>query len=106
MDNIVVNNQQIIKSLSPELFWDTPRERIDPERNARWLIQRVLEYGMMSDWKGIRDYYGLERIKNEVTQMRSLEIRAIHFIASITNTPLEKFRCYILRQSMPKHMIF
>jgi hypothetical protein len=34
-----------INNLSPELFWDVSRKEVDPERNERWLIERVLQRG-------------------------------------------------------------
>ena len=92
--------------LSKHLFWEIAQEKIDPDRNARWLIQRVLEYGVMDDWRWIKKYYGIPKIAEEAKKMKSLEPRALNFIASISNTPIKKFRCYTLRQSSQKHWIY
>lgn len=53
----------IIK-LSSDLFWDTDRTAVDPEKHARWLLERVLQRGRWEDWLVIRDHYGMDRIKD------------------------------------------
>lgn len=79
---------------STHLFWDTNPSEIDMEANAPYIVQRVLEYGQMDDWYLIRNYYGLDRIKEIATQLRSLDPKALSYIAAITNTPRSQFRCY------------
>ena len=34
---------------SPNLFWDVDASTIDMDKNKRFIIQRVLEYGIRSD---------------------------------------------------------
>jgi hypothetical protein len=52
-----------MRSLSPELFWDVDRNSVDLEKNARWLLGRVLERGRWEDWLLIRNHYGRQRIR-------------------------------------------
>ena len=42
----------------------------------------------------------------EVKKMRDLEPRALAYIASISNTPKEEFRCYTYQHSIPQHWNF
>ena len=51
-----------ISMLSPVLFWDVDREHIDVEQHSAGLIQRVLEYGTLQDWRLTREFYGMDRI--------------------------------------------
>ncbi|MDA3938566.1 MAG: hypothetical protein PF693_04555 [Spirochaetia bacterium] len=51
-----------INNLSPELFWDVSRKEVDPERNERWLIERVLQRGKWEDWLLIRSHYNKTRL--------------------------------------------
>ena len=37
-------------NLSKTLFWDTDPTKIDYEKNARHIIERVLQRGDLSDW--------------------------------------------------------
>ena len=88
-----------IIDLSQHLFWDVDREVHQWERNKKFIIQRVLEYGHENDWQVIKSVYGLNEIKKVAISLRSLDEVAMHFISKITNTQLSTFRCYNTRQS-------
>ena len=90
---------ECINTFSNHLFWDVHKEDIDIDRHSKYIIKRVLEYGVWNDWMVLRIYYGLPRIVEEVKKMRDLEPRALAYIASISNTPKEEFRCYNTKQS-------
>ena len=51
-----------ISQLSPSLFWDIDRNQMDVEHHSAGLIQRVLDYGTLQDWRLTRDFYGMNRI--------------------------------------------
>ncbi|WP_455585188.1 DUF6922 domain-containing protein [Bacteroides sp.] len=97
---------ECINSFSSHLFWDVRKEDIDMEQYSKYIIKRVLEYGMWNDWVIIRSYYGLPRIVEEAKKMRDLEPRALAYVAAISNTPKNEFRCYTYQQSIPKHWNF
>ena len=82
------------------------KEDIDIDRHSKYIIKRVLEYGVWNDWMVLRIYYGFPRIVEEVKKMRDLEPRALAYIASISNTPKEEFRCYTYQHSIPQHWNF
>jgi hypothetical protein len=89
-----------IELLSKHLFWDTPLEGIDIEKNKGFIVQRVLEYGLMEDWNLISAWFGIGEIGALATQFRSLEPKALAFIVNITGLPIKNFRCYTTKQSM------
>ena len=91
----------LAESLSPYLFWDIDKGLFDAERNSAQIIQRVLEYGELADWKAIRNYYGLERIAHDCKSLRTLHPEALSFVCLVTNTKIEEYRCYKSRQSCP-----
>ena len=66
-----------ISQLSAVLFWDLDREHLDAERYSAGLIQRVLEYGTLQDWRLTRDYYGMDRIVAECKRLRTLDPMAL-----------------------------
>ena len=101
-----MTSDNIISKFSQNLFWDTRLESIDMESNASYIVQRVLEYGRLEDWKLIVSYYSLPRITEIATKLKSLEPKALSFISLISSTPLEQFRCYTLRQSSQRHWIY
>jgi len=105
----MTNNQQTksnIHSLSDHLFWDIDKNKLDIERSKKTIVQRVLDYGLMKDWKILVQIYGIEEIARTAINLRDLDIKSASFISMLSNTPLEKFSCYTSRQSMPQHMKF
>lgn len=99
-------DQDIIKQFSPHLFWDVKRENLGLEKSKKYIIQRALEYGLLKDWLLIKKVYGLEEITSVSQKLRSLEPKALNFIAIISEKPLESFRCYTLRQSNQRHWFY
>ncbi len=86
-------------SFSKNLFWDIDTADLDMEKHAAYVVGRVLDYGRWEDWRLIRDYYGLERIKNVALNIRSMMPKSLSFVAVMTHTPQNQFRCYELIQS-------
>lgn len=94
-----------ISGFSDHIFWDVDKSAISYD-NLRFLVQRVLEYGKLEDWKLLLDIYGLDKIVDSARRLRTLEPKALSFISSISGTPLNQFRCYTSRQSTPEHCAF
>ena len=88
------------QQFSGHLFWDVCLDEVDMEVHASFVVQRVLEYGTMSDWHLLRAYYGLDHIVALCQSMRSLDPVCLSFISAISQTPKEQFRCYHTKQSM------
>ena len=78
---------------SKYLFWDTDSTKVDLERNSPYVVQRVLEYGELSDWRLLLEYYGLERIVEISKQLRNLDPKALSFLCVVSNTHEEDYRC-------------
>jgi hypothetical protein len=92
-----------IDALSPHLFWDVDRDLISWEKHPHFLVERVLEFGVDQDWQILKEVYGISKTARIATELRTLDEVALNFIATLSNTPLEKFRCYIRSQSIPHY---
>lgn len=99
----MMSQEYLILHLSPYLFWDIDTDRLDVENHSVQLIQRVLEYGELDDWKNIWSYYGLQRIVDDCKRMRTLDPKALSFICAISDTNKEDYRCYTMRPSTRQH---
>jgi hypothetical protein len=88
--------------LSPFLFWDTQQQNIDFDKHARQIIERVVTRGTIEDWLKIKAYYGLERIKEEVVKIRSLDRLTLHFLSTIFQIPKTQFKCYNTEPSIQR----
>lgn len=90
-------------TLPKHIFWDIDLETLDYKKNARFIIQRVIQKGSLEDWACIKVYYGLEFIKNEILHIRDLDQRTLNFFSTYFGLDKKKFRCYTTKQSIPKH---
>ena len=80
--------------LNKALFWDINYQEIDYEKHARFVIERVLTRGNFQDWKELKKYYGLEKIKNEALNIRYLDKITLNFCHTFFKVPKKEFRCY------------
>jgi hypothetical protein len=93
----------LISALSKSLFWDVDPEKIDINKNAPFIVGRVLTLGNLTEFKTIVEYYGKARLKDIIIKLRDLDIRTIHFCSIYFKVPLNDFRCYIEKQSTQAH---
>lgn len=93
-------------NLSKVIFWDTDYGAIDWDNKARYVIERVLMYGTIADWRTIQQQYGMDRIRDEMLQSRDLDPKSLAFLSVIFNIPKDQFRCYTQIQSSPGHWIY
>lgn len=94
-----MSDRDCLQSFSKNLFWDADPSSISMDASSRYVIQRVLEYGQMNDWRLINHYYGLQKIVEECKLMRTLDPVCLSFICTISHTKEEDYRCYRFRQS-------
>jgi|SRR5690242_8304444 hypothetical protein len=101
-----MEKNEILSRLSPHLFWDVKVEQLDIDENRGFIIKRVLEYGLWEDWLVLKNIYGLATISEVSQRFRELDPKSLAFISNLSGVPKEKFRCYITKQSSPKHWNF
>lgn len=95
-----------INDFSAHLFWDVDREKLSLPQNKSFIIQRVLEYGVLNDWQLIKDKIGINEIADVAVELGNLDFKALSFISLVSGVPKEKFRCYTTQQSSLKHWDF
>jgi len=61
-ESVVSEDSAWIMKLSPSLFWDVYQRTVDPDRHARWLLERILERGRWEDWESVRDNLGRKQL--------------------------------------------
>jgi len=47
----LLKKQTQLNHLSPHLFWDVDSTKLDISNIRKLIIQRVLDYGLISDWE-------------------------------------------------------
>ena len=61
--------------LRPALFWDTKIERIDLVKHARYIIERVADFGLDREVRWVLDHYDRALIQDTIATSRSVRPR-------------------------------
>jgi len=85
------------------LFWDVDKSQINFNNSKAYVIERVISHGLLSDWKTLKELYGLPTIREVVLKIRYLDNSCLNFFTYYFDEPKENFRCYKLAQSIPTH---
>jgi hypothetical protein len=89
-----------LEKFSTHLFWDTNIDAIlrlsDP---LPFLVQRVLEYGHIADWFCLKELIGLKKIADVAVKIKNLDYKSARLVSVVSGESIEKFQCYITRQS-------
>lgn len=56
----------------PSLFWDVDPKTIDPKRHARYIIERVLEFGTDEEVRWMWNHYSHEKIRDTIERSRGV----------------------------------
>lgn len=80
-------------ALRTSLLWDTNRETLDYEKNADFVIGRVLDFGNLEEWRSVRDFYGLAQIKKAALKHVFSDLRGTNFWSLALDIPLKHLRC-------------
>jgi hypothetical protein len=56
-------NKKIPLSIK-KFFWDADKDKLDANLHKKNIIERIINYGALTDWKWLSSYYGKEAIIN------------------------------------------
>lgn len=57
------------------LFWDTNPKKIDPKKNAQYIIERVADFGNDKEARWVLDFYNKKLLKKVIAKSRCLRPR-------------------------------
>ncbi len=89
----------LIANFSPYIFWDVDVHSIDMEKNGAFVLQRVLQYGILKDWLLLKSSMGVERIKALAVQLLTLDDVSLSFLSNLYKIDKSEFKCYKNRRS-------
>jgi hypothetical protein len=55
-----------------ELFWDTNPNKIDPKKNAQYVIERIADFGRDIETRWAFKFYDKRTLKNVIEKSRCL----------------------------------
>ena len=83
------------------IFWDVDFEKLDYDKKASFVIERVFERGDVDDIRQCRRYFGDQRNLEVLLSAKYLPERRLHLAAAIFDKSVNEFRCYKLKQLNP-----
>ena len=90
--------QNVIPELPKRIFWDVDFDKINYQKNSRFVIERVFERGNVAEVRKIRKFYGDKKIKKEITQVKWLSEETIFLCCAIFSLEPKDFLCFTQRQ--------
>lgn len=78
---------KVSEAFHKSLFWDVDPEKLDWERNRRFIIERVLVRGGMKDVQQIFKQYTTSQIVRSVKESRDLDAVTHNFCSNYFGIP-------------------
>lgn len=89
-----LSHDPLLSQLRPELFWDMDLSRLDSQKHASFIIERIAERGNLDDMRLIWDTYGPARVEQALLAARGLTPKTVTFFANLFGKSLESFGSY------------
>jgi len=93
-------------NLSRQAFWDVDMEKIDYEKNARFVVEKVIDRGTHKDFLNILNFYGFRKVKELALQANWLSDVSINFCCTLFDVNPNDFKCYEKKQLNRQHWNF
>lgn len=81
-----------------ELFWDINFSTLDVEKHKNLIVERVLSFGNLDEFKYLLSLYSYQTIKQIITKLGYLDPKTIAFVSDFFKIDKMKMRCYIQKQ--------
>ena len=92
--------------LSKQAFWDVDMDKIDYEKNARYVVEKVIERGKSKDFDNLLQFYGFDNVGQLALQANWLSDISINFCCTLFKVQPTDFKCYEKKQSNQQHWNF
>ncbi len=92
------NNEEVL-NFSKLIFWDVHPNELDFAKNGEFIVERVMRYGDLNDWRILKRVYGKKKIGDIALQIRNLDDFSLSFLSTVLKIPEKRFRCYTDTQS-------
>ena len=89
--------------INSSLLWEYNIEKIDFSKMRNTIVQRVIERGWPEDWYAILNLYGVNGVKQAITELPYLNNKDMNFVSHVFDLPVNALRCYTNKQSAQRH---
>jgi len=88
----------VLKELSPHIFWNCDASILDYRKNKKIIIERIIKYGLENDFIIMWKAYSYRNIKKTAINIDTLDHDRILYLCTMLNTKPEDFKCYKNKQ--------
>ncbi|MFH1294988.1 MAG: hypothetical protein ABIH84_00155, partial [bacterium] len=74
-------------------FWDVKPKELSVEKNADYIIERLLELGDLEQLEWLNNTYSKEKIVNTLQHSKRLTPKTCNFFSLYYNVPRESLTC-------------
>jgi hypothetical protein len=92
--------------LSKQAFWDVDMDKIDYQRHAAHVVEKVIERGKAVDFDNLLQFYGYDQVGKLALQASWLSDESISFCCVLFDVKPTDFKCYEKKQSNRAHWDF
>ena len=79
--------------MNKKLFWDVNLKNNEIQKNASFIIGRILEYGDENDIKWMLQNFKISQIKQILSKKKNLSSKSANYWAFILGLPKNKILC-------------
>ena len=80
-------------NLRNSLFWDVNPKQLNAEKDAEFIIGRVLDLGNLKEWRLIKRLYGKGRIADIARNHVFADFKSANFWSLILSVPADQLKC-------------
>jgi len=88
------------------IFWDVDSEKLDFEKKASFIIERVFERGDVEDIRMCRRFYGDEKIALILLNAKWLMPQTVYLASALFNNKPQDYRCFKQIQLSQAHFLY
>jgi hypothetical protein len=85
------------------LFWDVDVDLLDEHKHKTYIVQQVLNYGTIEEFRMILDYYGFDEVRKSVKVAGYFDPKTFSFITGYFDLGKEELQCYTKKRLNQPH---
>jgi hypothetical protein len=94
------------KDLLRPIFWDTDINNLDPEKHTRYIIERILQYGLSEHVNWMLKSYTEDEVIQAVKQSRNIDRKTANFWSIHLEINKDEILCFTKPQSILSNSMF
>lgn len=82
----MMSTSKKVMKFRPSLFWDVDPKTIDSHKHARYIIERILDFGTDAEVRWVWKYYDKKTLRDVVKKSRVLHPQTRIFWQALTSS--------------------